>query len=47
MLRFEWLTFCYLALLLSREFGIPPRVGQAICFVLLLLMLLVLLGVLR
>lgn len=46
MIRFDWLVFVYLSLQLGREFGIPTRVGQALSFALLLLMLFALLGVL-
>lgn len=42
---FSWLIFIYLCWMLAREFGIPARVGQAVCFVLLMLMLFKLLGV--
>ena len=44
-MRFEWLAFVFMCVWLARDLGLPPKLGQVIAGVLLLLMLLVLLGV--
>jgi hypothetical protein len=45
-MRFGWLVFAFLCTLLAAQFGLPPRIAQAVEGVLLLLLLLVLVGVL-
>lgn len=45
-MRYEWLVFVFLCVVLARDFGLPVRVAQVIQLVLLILMLLVLLGAL-
>jgi hypothetical protein len=45
-MRFNWLVFICLCLVLAEQLGLPPRLAQALIGVVLLLMLLVLVGVL-
>lgn len=45
-MRFDWLVFVYLCVVLARDFGLPVRLAQAMQGVVLMLGLLVLVGVL-